>query len=1322
MSTIFRHLSVVFGRALHARHRTWYMILFGALALSLYTLALVPTASAVSSAPVFLMKWGGTAASSDDGQFNNPRGITLDNQGNVYVADSSNQRIQKFDNFGNFIKKWGTPGTGDGQFNEPRGIAVADNGDLYVVDSSNHRVQVFDSEGNFLRKWGSLGSGNNQFNFPRGVCLDASDNVYVVDWNNNRVAEFDSTGTFIRKWGTSGSGNGQFSAPHGCVIDSANDMYVVEQENYRVQKFDLDTTPPTFLLKWGTQGTANGQFDKPHGIMLDSGNHIQVADTLNHRIQEFTTSGTFVRKWGSSGTDNGKFNEPRMVAEDANGNFFVADTKNHRVQKFGIKYDTSVCNATHLINAIYVANNTAGADSLELDGNCTYTLLQPVAFDEINNKGFGLPLITTDITMHGNGATIERSTGAADFGIFHLTSTGTLNLQRLTLQNGRAQYTGGAVHNYGALTITDSTLANNYAPDAGGAVFNGGTVLIDRSTLRNNDSPKGSAVFLWGGGPTDKTALLIVNSTLTDNTNANAIRSDDNQQIEIINSTIVRNNVGIYGWVSTATFTITNSIIANNTSQNCSGGTKVDGGNNIENGTSCGFSAANNSQPNTDPLLDSDGLKDNGGPTQTIALQNGSPAIDAGNYTVCAAAPVNGVDQRGVVRPQSAHCDIGAFEKTPFTLTVIGAGDGSGTVSASGISCSITNGTASGDCTEPVMGGNTVTLNQSPAADSVFDAWGGDCDANGQVTMTSDKTCSANFNSVDNPIVVGCNVTELVAAIDLANIHAGADTLSLDGTCTYTLTTVNNNVPATSGANGLPPLTGETTINANGATITRDTSAPTFRILYVSNTGTLSLNDATISNGVGDVVGGGIAGFGTLVVNRSTIANNSASWSGGGIQSSNSTLIDVTLSSNSAPYGGGVFAGSDGTAHLERVTFVNNNRALSNDWRGVVTVGNSTFVGTSELAIYNIQDGTITLANVTLSGNGEGIANFSGTVVAKNSILANGCTSVTDGGNNINSNGTCSVGTVADPMLDPAGLQDNGGHTQTIALQAGSPAINAGNNGVCNADPVNGVDQRGITRPQGADCDIGAYELVIAPIDDKDTAIQYNGWEGEDNANASGGTYRESNTQNDTITFKFTGKAVTWISHKGPDMGKAQVMIDGVDKGTIDLYSASEQWQFAKNYKKLSDTKHKLVIKVLGSKNANASDTKVGLDAFKVGTVVTEDTASTIHFNGWSSKNNAAASGGSYRISKNKNARVEYTFDSTQITWLTAKGPKYGKARVLIDGADQGVFDLYAATAQWQAPIPFSGLAAGQHTIEIQVLGKKNAASTGNAVVVDAFQ
>jgi sugar lactone lactonase YvrE len=225
-----------------------------------------------------------------------PWGVAVDSSGNVYVADSGNQRIQKFNSSGEFITKWGTFGSGDGQFNYPLRVAVDSSGNVYVADEGNQRIQKFTSNGTFITKWGSGGSGDGQIYSTAGVAVDPfSGNVYVVDRNNNRIQKFSTTDginyTFITKWGTEGSGDGQFAYPSDVAVDPSGNVYVSDENAHRIQKFDF---AGTFITKWGTFGRGDGQFLYPEGVAVDSSGYVYVVDLYNCRIQKFALVNTRV--------------------------------------------------------------------------------------------------------------------------------------------------------------------------------------------------------------------------------------------------------------------------------------------------------------------------------------------------------------------------------------------------------------------------------------------------------------------------------------------------------------------------------------------------------------------------------------------------------------------------------------------------------------------------------------------------------------------------------------------------------------------------------------------------------------------------------------------------------------------------------------------------------------------------------------------------------------------------------------------------------------------------------------------------------------------
>src|SRR5205814_1731629 len=139
---------------------------------------------------------------------------------------------------GDFLTTWGSQGTGNGQFGtDVFGVATDGSGNVYVADTDNNRIQKFACSTTsastttsttlpaevcaFLTTWGSQGSANGQFNNPYGVATDGSGNVYVADTYNYRIEKFTSTGTFLTTWGSQGSDNGQFDSPQGVAADGS---------------------------------------------------------------------------------------------------------------------------------------------------------------------------------------------------------------------------------------------------------------------------------------------------------------------------------------------------------------------------------------------------------------------------------------------------------------------------------------------------------------------------------------------------------------------------------------------------------------------------------------------------------------------------------------------------------------------------------------------------------------------------------------------------------------------------------------------------------------------------------------------------------------------------------------------------------------------------------------------------------------------------------------------------------------------------------------------------------------------------------------------
>ncbi len=316
--------------------------------------------------------------------------------------------------------------------------------------------------------------------------------------------------------------------------------------------------------------------------------------------------------------------------------------------------------------------------------------------------------VTGTITLTGGTLTIDKSLaisgpGASDLAVsgnkaaqvFVVNSGATVTISGLTIENGAASGGGGGISNLGTLTVTNSAITSNTTDVFGGGIKNFGTLTLNNSTVSGN-----SASCCFGGGIYNGATLTLTNSTVAGNSVAffygGAIYNTF--QLGMTNDTLSGNTAGCChggGLANVGKVTVKNTILANSlASGNCylgSGGTIVSDGHNLSDDASCstwltGMGDASGTLPGLDPA----GLKNNGGPTQTIALLPGSTALDAiplGSTDYCTMTDGTtsvATDQRGVERPGGSACDIGAFELVQtMTVTIdIKPGEGPAPINA----------------------------------------------------------------------------------------------------------------------------------------------------------------------------------------------------------------------------------------------------------------------------------------------------------------------------------------------------------------------------------------------------------------------------------------------------------------------------------------------------------------------------------------------------------------------------------------------------------------------------------------------------------------
>ena len=249
---------------------------------------------------VLAFSWGGYGILS--GLFNQPGGITLDNSGNVYVVDSGNNRIQKFDSNGNLLLLWGGSGSATGQFNQPNGIAVDNTGNVYVSDYGNNRIEKFDSSGNYITSW--------TISNPKGIAASGSTYVYTI---NSQIQQFDTNGTLLSAWTTS-----TFSSPM-IAVDSSGNVYATN--NNSLEEFN---NTGNLITSWPMAGVSP---TGTSGMSIDSNGNIYIPDGSNSRIDKYNNTGTLLTSFGSL--------MPNAVAVDGSGNIvYVTDSSNTMVDKF----------------------------------------------------------------------------------------------------------------------------------------------------------------------------------------------------------------------------------------------------------------------------------------------------------------------------------------------------------------------------------------------------------------------------------------------------------------------------------------------------------------------------------------------------------------------------------------------------------------------------------------------------------------------------------------------------------------------------------------------------------------------------------------------------------------------------------------------------------------------------------------------------------------------------------------------------------------------------------------------------------------------------
>jgi sugar lactone lactonase YvrE len=231
-----------------------------------------------------------------DGPSARPWSLAVDNQNNLYV--NAGGRIEKYDQRGRFLDNWGTD-------INAWDIAIDSQGNFYMTDVAAASVKKYSPSGNFIAEWDSVSSDTDTFDSLTGITIDAQDNVYIADRNNNRIVKFTASGTYLGQWDANDYlPDPDWQFPDSVTVDNQGNFYATAGFIY---KFVNDGES---LVTFGEVGDLIALTDLDFG----ANGTIYAIDALNTTIKQFSTAGALLDEWGGSGSGPGQFNGLRGIA------------------------------------------------------------------------------------------------------------------------------------------------------------------------------------------------------------------------------------------------------------------------------------------------------------------------------------------------------------------------------------------------------------------------------------------------------------------------------------------------------------------------------------------------------------------------------------------------------------------------------------------------------------------------------------------------------------------------------------------------------------------------------------------------------------------------------------------------------------------------------------------------------------------------------------------------------------------------------------------------------------------------------------------------
>jgi uncharacterized protein (TIGR03437 family) len=478
-------------------------------------------------------------------ELNTPIAVALDSSGNLYIADSANNRVRKVTKStgkiatlaGNGVAQY----SGDGgaatsaSLNVPYGVAVDASGNVFIADFLNHVVRKVTSGGTIstvagTNSFGFSGDGgvgtSAQLNRPFGLAVDSAGNLFIADSNNYCIRKLDTNGNIstvaglATSNGYSGDGGSatkaKMSAPYGVAVDKAGNIYIADSGNNRIRKVSNGVI--TTIAGTGTKGfsgdggpAVNAQLNNPYGLSVDAVGNVFVSDYGNYRVRLISTDGKittlagFAVGYGGDGGPaiNATLNFPTGTVSDSSGNLYIADSGNNVIRMMAPGGPSITSGGVINASAFGGGSTVAPGSWIEIYGSNLATNVRSWTGADFSGSTAPTSLDGNSVTIGGQAAFVAYiSGGQINAQVPSGVSTGS---QQVAVTNGNGgKATGNVTVNATAPGILAPANFVVGGKQYAGAFFNDGVTLVMPpgavAGVTSKRASPGDRITFWGVG------------------------------------------------------------------------------------------------------------------------------------------------------------------------------------------------------------------------------------------------------------------------------------------------------------------------------------------------------------------------------------------------------------------------------------------------------------------------------------------------------------------------------------------------------------------------------------------------------------------------------------------------------------------------------------------------------------------------------------------------------------------------------------------------------------------------------------------------------